>query len=230
MTDRQVRRQRWAATAVARWALGSSRPSPGAGQPAAAAGTPMPAPAVTPAGAAPQLADNAVGRRRAVHGVGQRRHWRGARRVELQGRRGRPSSKRFSRDERYAPAHAGAGPALVRLAAAGGDHPDRCCPRPLTTRDRAIELDPTLALGGSPRTGRGAVEARLAARRDALPPRDRAGTRRRRRQRARASYWLATGRSDEALHREHGGAEARPPASALQASTGLVHRFAGRMH
>jgi serine/threonine-protein kinase len=50
------------------------------------------------------------------------------------------------RDERYAPAHAGLAQALVQLAAGGAERPESVLPAAITHADRAIELDPTLAL------------------------------------------------------------------------------------
>lgn len=50
------------------------------------------------------------------------------------------------RDERYAPAHAGLAQSLVQLAATGAEPAKSVLPTAITHADRAIELDPTLAL------------------------------------------------------------------------------------
>ena len=134
------------------------------------------------------------------------------------------------RDERYAPAHAGLAAALVQLAAAGWDPPDKVLPLAVTHADRAIELDPTLSLAWQ-----ALAQAEVQFKRDwpraemhyrrALslkPDSDGAGSR-------LAELLLATGRPDDALTESLAALKRNPASADSQAAAGVVHRFAGRL-
>jgi thioredoxin-like negative regulator of GroEL len=149
-------------------------------------------------------------------------------RVELQGAR-QAFEHAILRDERYAPAHAGLAAALVGLATAGWDHPDQVLPLAVTHADRAIELDPTLALAWQT-LARAEVQfkrdwprAEMHYRRaTALAPDSDAAA-------LLAQLLLATGRRDDALTESVAALKSNPASADRQASTGVVHRFAGRM-
>ena len=133
-------------------------------------------------------------------------------------------------DERYAPAHAALAQALVQLAATGGEKPDTVLPAAITHGDRAIELDPTLALGWQA-LGQAEVlwkrdwqRAEMHYRRAmSLAP-----------QAPEAPLLLArllaaTGRGDEAVAASLAALKLGPQSSNLQVSAGIVHRFADRV-
>jgi serine/threonine-protein kinase len=149
-------------------------------------------------------------------------------RADLQGAR-QAFEQAILRDERYAPAHEGLAAALAGLAAAGWDHPDTVLPQAVTHADRAIELDPSLALAWQ-----ALARAEVQLRRDwpraemhyrraiALEQESDAAAR-------LAELLLATGRRDDALAGSIAALKASPASADRQASTGIVHRFAGRL-
>ena len=132
------------------------------------------------------------------------------------------------RDERYAPAHAGLAAALVGLASSGWDVPDTVLPLAVTHADRAIELDPTLALAWQ-----ALAQAEVQLKRDwpraemhyrraiSLAPESGAAA-------LLARLLLATGRRDDAIAESLAALKLEPGSADRQASTGIVHRFAGR--
>jgi tetratricopeptide (TPR) repeat protein len=133
-------------------------------------------------------------------------------------------------DERYAPAQAALAQALVQLGASGAEKPDSVLPSAITHADRAIELDPTLALGWQ-----ALAQAEVQWKRDwqraemhyrramALAPQSPAAPL------LLARLLVATGRSDEAVAASQAALKLGPQSSDLQVSAGIVHRFAGRM-
>jgi tetratricopeptide (TPR) repeat protein len=132
-------------------------------------------------------------------------------------------------DERYAPAQAALAQALVQLAANGWEKPETVLPRAITHADRAIELDPTLALGWE-----ALAQAEVQWKRDwqraemhyrramALAPQSPSAPL------SLGRLLAATGRSDEAVATSLAGLKLGPQSSDLQVSVGVVHRFAGR--
>jgi tetratricopeptide (TPR) repeat protein len=133
-------------------------------------------------------------------------------------------------DERYAPAQAALAQALVQLGASGAEKPDAVLPTAITHADRAIELDPTLALGWQ-----ALAQAEVQWKRDweraemhyrramALAPQSPVAPL------LLARLLVATGRSDEAVAASLAALKLGPQSSDLQVSAGIVHRFAGRI-
>ena len=132
-------------------------------------------------------------------------------------------------DERYAPAHAALADALAQLAAYGAEHPEKVLPPAISHADRSIELDPSLPLAWRalaqaeaqwsrdwPRAEMHYERAMTLAADSGAPAS------------MRAQLLLATGRSDEALTAVQAVLKSNPGSADVQASIGLVYRFAGR--
>lgn len=133
------------------------------------------------------------------------------------------------RDERYAPAHAGFAQALVQLAASGTERAESVLPSAIAHCDRAIELDPTLALAwqslaqAEVQWTRDWPRAEMHYRRAiSLAPGSPAPVL------LLAKLLAATGRGDQAIAEVEPVLEASAASAHTEEALGRVYRFTGR--